>query len=223
MDVLGEVVADGGGRNGDAWGPLLYEVFDVIEAVVAGVREVFDESSRGSMAVRESLRADGPDGGYPGKSGANLPLVGEVEPMTRAYGLLDCFARFQCKQRRIADENRSVCLLKHGDWIGRRWNKDRVIANEFAKENLGVGEGTARGGVGGDGPYRAKGMGFLDDELNGANMAERGDGAARNNGKIGIECGDGDEAEVGASAEQFFGTERRQRGVQAVALGQFGV
>ncbi len=43
VDVVGEVVANGGGRDGDARGPLIDEFFDVEEAVVAGRFEVFGE------------------------------------------------------------------------------------------------------------------------------------------------------------------------------------
>ena len=50
VNVLGEVVADGGGREGDAWSPLLHEVFDVSEAVVAGVGEILGELGRGDVA-----------------------------------------------------------------------------------------------------------------------------------------------------------------------------
>ena len=35
VDVVGEIVADGGGRKRDAWGPLFDEGLDVEEAVVA--------------------------------------------------------------------------------------------------------------------------------------------------------------------------------------------
>ena len=43
VDVVGEVVADGRGWDGDAGGPLGDELIDVGEAVGAGVVEVFGE------------------------------------------------------------------------------------------------------------------------------------------------------------------------------------
>ena len=43
VDVVGQVVADGFGWEGDAWGPLGRRVFDVGEAMVAGLLEVGDE------------------------------------------------------------------------------------------------------------------------------------------------------------------------------------
>ena len=118
MDVLGEVVADGGGRNRDARGPLPDEVFDVGEAVITGVGEVFDQSGRAGMAVRQCLRAGGPYGSDPGEASAGVPLVGEVEPFARAYGMLYCFARFESQQCGIADENGGIGLLKHSDRLG---------------------------------------------------------------------------------------------------------
>ena len=53
-------------------------------------------------------------------------------------------------------------------------------------------------------------------------MAERSDSAAGNNGKVGRESGDGNEAEIGASSEEFFRTKGGLRVMEAVALGQFG-
>jgi len=50
VNVLGEVVADGGGWDGDARCPLVDEVFDVGEAVVAGVGEILGELGRGDVA-----------------------------------------------------------------------------------------------------------------------------------------------------------------------------
>ena len=47
VDVAGEVVADGGGRDGDARRPLFDERVDVGEAVVAGVLQVVDELGGG--------------------------------------------------------------------------------------------------------------------------------------------------------------------------------
>ena len=63
--------------------------------------------------------------------------------------------------------------------------------------------------------------GLFDDELDGADAVERGDGAAGDNGEIGRERGDGDEAEVGAAGEELVGAERGLGVVKAVALGEF--
>ncbi len=43
MDVVGEVGVDGGGGEGEAWGPLGDELVDVSEAGVAAEVEVRDE------------------------------------------------------------------------------------------------------------------------------------------------------------------------------------
>ena len=54
-------------------------------------------------------------------------------------------------------------------------------------------------------------------------MVERGNGAAGDDGEVGRQRGDGDEAKVGAVGEQVFRTERRKRVVEMVALGEFGI
>ena len=56
VDVLGEVVADGGGWDGDAWGPLFDELIDVGEAVVAGELKVGGELGWGDAESRDSGR-----------------------------------------------------------------------------------------------------------------------------------------------------------------------
>lgn len=43
VDVVGEVVADGFGQEREAGRPLVDEIFDVCEAVIAGECEVVDE------------------------------------------------------------------------------------------------------------------------------------------------------------------------------------
>lgn len=207
MDVLGEVMTDGGGWNGDDRGPLLDEVFDVGKAIVEGGGEILGELGGGDVADGECLGTDGPDGCDPGKAGAGMPLVGEVEPLAGAYDLLDCFAGFESKKSGVADEDRGIGELEHGDGIGRGGNKGGIGAEEFAEEDLGIGEGAARGGIGGDGFHRAEGVRQLNDELDGADVAERGDGAAGHDGEIGSECSNGNEAEVGSSGEEFFSTE----------------
>jgi len=65
MDVACEVVAYGRGGDGDARGPLLDEVFDVREAVIAGAFEVFGELVGGEVGWGQSFGANGPDGGDP--------------------------------------------------------------------------------------------------------------------------------------------------------------
>ena len=81
---------------------------------------------------------------------------------------------------------------EHGDGIGWRGEEFGVGADEFAEEDLRVGERTAGGGVGGDGADCGEGLvdglrrGLvleLDDELDGADAVERGDGAAGDDGE----------------------------------------
>ncbi len=172
VDVVGEVVADGRGWDGDAWGPLMDEVFDVGEAVVAGVGEVFGELGGGDVAGGERLGAGGPDGGDPGEVGAGLPLVGKVEPLAGADELFDLSAGFESQEGGIAYEDRGVGVVEHRDGVGCGGEEGGVGVEEFAEEDFGVGEGTAGGGVGGDGLYRAEGVGFFNDELDGADAVE---------------------------------------------------
>jgi len=62
----------------------------------------------------------------------------------------------------------------------------------------------------------------LDDELDGADLVERCDGAAGDDGEIGCEGGDGDEAEIGSGGEELVGAEGRLGVVEGVALGESG-
>lgn len=66
MDVVGEVMPDGGGGDGDARGPLFDELVDVKQAMIARGFEVFGELSGSDARWAESVRAHGPDGSYPG-------------------------------------------------------------------------------------------------------------------------------------------------------------
>src|SRR5271163_2719868 len=70
VDVVGEVVSDGGGGDGDAGGPLFDELFDVEKAMIARGFQVFGKLSRGEIRWAEGLRTDSPDRGYPGEIGA---------------------------------------------------------------------------------------------------------------------------------------------------------
>lgn len=91
---------------------------------------------------------------------------------------------------------------------------------EFAEEDLGVGKRAAGGGVGGDGFYGVKGVRGFDDHLNGANLVQRGDGAAGDDGELRRKGGDGDETKVGPGGEELVGAERRLGVVEDVAFGE---
>ena len=143
-------------------------------------------------------------------------------PFAEADFFFYCFAGFEGEEGGIADEDGGVGLLQHGAGVGQGGKEGGVGVEEFAEEDFGVGEGAARGGVGGDGFYGAQGMGFLNDELDGADFVERGDGAAGDDGERGRERRDGNEAEVGACGEEFVGTEGRLGVVERVALGEGG-
>ena len=219
VNIRGEIVADSGGWDSDSRSPLFDQPLDIEKAVVAGGFEVFGELQRCDVARGQGFGADGPDGGDPGKVGSDVPLVGEVVPLARADGSFDLIAGFEGKERRIADEDGGVCLVQHGDGIGWRGNEGGAGIEEFAEEDLGVGERAAGGSVGGDGFYCAEGMGFLNDELDGADFVQGGDRTAGDDGEVRRERGDGDQAEVGAGAEELVGAERWLSVVEGVALG----
>ena len=63
-------------------------------------------------------------------------------------------------------------------------------------------------------------MGSFDDELNGANVAEGRDSASGYDGEVRSDGGDGDETEVGASGEKFFGALRWHGVVELVPRGE---
>src|ERR1700735_4661250 len=109
MDVIGEIVTDGGRWKSDARGPLGDQIFDIQEAVIARGFEILNQLCGGE--VIECLRADGPDGCNPGETGAGAPFVSEVEPLTGADGFFDGFPGFEGEQSRIADEDGRVGLL----------------------------------------------------------------------------------------------------------------
>ena len=199
MDVIGEIVTDGGRWKSDARGPLGDQIFDIQEAVIARGFEILNQLCGGE--VIECLRADGPDGCNPGETGAGAPFVSEVEPLTGADGFFDGFPGFEGEQSRIADEDGRVGLLQHGDGVGRGGEERGMSLEKFAEENFGVGERAARGGVGGDRFYCGERVWGFDDELDGADFIERRDGAAGDDGEIRGERGDRNKAEIGAGAD----------------------
>jgi len=140
----------------------------------------------GGDAIRliESFGADCPDGGDPGETGASAPLVGEVEPFAVADGFFDRLAGFEGEEGWVSDEDGCIGTLQHCDGVGCRGEEGGLVVGEFAEEDFGVGEGTARSGVGCDGADGAEGVRMLDDELDGADFVEGGDGAAGDDGEV---------------------------------------
>ena len=173
------------------------------------------------MAQAQGFRAHSPDGCDPGKAGACVPLVGEVDPLAGTDSQLDMLAGFERQQGGVADEQGGVGLLEHGDGIGRALNEGGMGAEEFAEEDFGVGERTARSSVRGDGANGFKSIGFFNDELDGADTVERSNSAAGDDGEVGGERSDGNEAEVGATAEEFVGAEGGFGVMEDVALSEF--
>src|ERR1700761_6771730 len=90
MNIRGEVMADGGGRDRDAGGPLLDEIFDVEKPMVTRGFEVLGEFGGCHIGwgfeLGDGFGADGPDGGDPGQLRADVPLMSEVVPLAWADG-----------------------------------------------------------------------------------------------------------------------------------------
>ena len=173
--------------------------------------------------------------------------MSEVEPEAGADGGFDLGARLLGDERGVADEEGGVGVDEHGDGVGGRGEKLRCCADELLEEDLGVGERAAGCGVGCDGADGGEGAvdegevggallphlfemwgtrclwpSQLDNELDGADCIQRGDGAVGDDGQLGGERGDGDEAEIGAAGEEFFGAEGGLGGVNLVAGGEGG-
>ena len=221
VDAPAEVLADGFFRNIDAPGPFANEVFDVGEAVRAGEVEVCAELSGGLWG--EGLGTGSPDGGYPGEAGAGVPLVSEVEPGAGADGLLDLGLMLAGEEGGVADDEGGVGALEHGDRIGGVGQEVGAVHGELAKEKLRIGDRTAGGGVDGDGAEGLEGEWLLDEEDDGADVVERGDGAAGDDGERRGEGGDGDEAEVGLTGEELLSAKRWLGVVDGVTGGEVGV
>ena len=111
-------------------------------------------------------------------------------------------------------------VAEHGDGVGGLGVEGGRGGVEAAEDELGVGDGALRGGVGGDGTDFGEGL--FADELDGADAGERGDGAAGNDEEAGGEGGDGDEAEVGGAGEEGSGAGGGEGVVDVVTLGEGG-
>ena len=220
MDIAGEIEADGLGRESNAGGPVPDEIFDVGEAMVAGELEVERELGGGRGVWREGVGAGGPDGSDPGEAGAGVPLVGEVDPEEGAGGGVDAGVVLAGEEGGIADEESGVSVAEHLDGVGGGWEEGGVVGVELAEEDLKIGNGAAGGGIGRDGANGGKGVGVFDEEEDGADVVERGDGAAGDDGERGGEGGDGNEAEVGVTGEELVGAEGGCGVVDGVAGGE---
>ena len=108
VNVLHEVVPDGGRRDGDSRGPLQHEIFAVGQTTVARPDEVVDELGGGGGMKR--LRADGPDCGNPRQIRVGDPLLGKIEPGAWADVLIDESAGFEGEEGGVADEQSRVGL-----------------------------------------------------------------------------------------------------------------
>lgn len=227
VNVAGEIGADGLGRNVEARSPLGDELLDMGEAVVARGVEIGDELLGGHAS--KGLRPHGPDRCDPREAGVTAPEGGEVQPEERGRaGSFDDCSVLAREERRVADEEGSVGVGQHGEWIGGLLASFGMRAEEVAKEDLGVGLRTARGGVGGQGAYAAEGGGFVqaegifDEQEDAADFVQRGDGAAGNDRELGRKCGDGDQSQIGCTRVELGCAVCGRGVVRRVAGGELG-
>ena len=227
VDVLCEIGADGLGADGEARRPLGDELLGVGEAGFAAGGEVSDELLRGETCGYEGFGARSPDGGDPGESGELAPEMGEVKPEKWGVGCgVELSAVLACEECGIADEECGIGRGEHGQRIGGLVDEGRVGGVEVLEEDAGVGDGTAAGGVGGDAADAGESIGggqvagILDEQEDTADLVERGDGAAGDDGECGCEGCDGDEAEVGGAAVELGSADRGQGVMHVVVLAQ---
>ncbi len=209
MDVVGEIGADGVGGDGEARGPLGDELVDVGEACVAAGGKVLCYAHGEGWVVKESIGADGPDGGDPGEAGEFTPELSEVEPEEIGEGRVDGGLVFAREERRVSNEESGVAGGEHGRGIGGLLDVGGMGLVEVLEEDARVGGRAARGGVGGEGAdalERSGGgevIGVFDEQENAADLMQGSDVAARDDGELRCERGDGDEAEVGGAGDEL--------------------
>ena len=147
--------------------------------------------------------------------------------LARDFGF-DLGAVLAGEERGVADEECGVGGGEHGDGVGALLGEGGARVVEVLEEDVRVGGGAARGGVGGDGGDVRESFGdgeirgIFDEEKNAADLAERGDGAAGDDGELGRELGDGDEAEVGGAGVELARAVRGRGVVELVARAQSG-
>jgi hypothetical protein len=131
---------------------------------------------------------------------------------------------FEGEQGWVADEDGGVGLCEHGVEVsgrGKEW--DRRIA-PLVKEDAGVGERGAAGGVGGDAAQGGKRLSGAADQQQGADPAFGSDGAAGQDFETG--CGgegcDGDEAYIGGSGGKVGSALGGGHAVSLIAEGEWG-
>ena len=124
MDVVSAVVADGRGWEGDAWGPLVDEVFDVGETVVAGVGEVFGELGSEVLMwlwASKLMARIGPDGGIPRREavGAGFAIRGRGQTTGRGLRRVSIWVRDSRASRAGSPTmDGGVGLVEHCDGVG---------------------------------------------------------------------------------------------------------
>lgn len=168
---------------------------------------------RGEVGGGEGFGAERPDGGYPGEASELAPEVSEIEPEEGGRATVDGGFAFACEECGVADEECGVGGGEHGRGIGRVVVEGGVSVMEVLEEDLCVGDGATAGGVGGYGADLLEGVGdgealrILDEEEDAADFVAGGDGTAGDDGELGREGGDGDEAEVGGAGVELGGAD----------------
>jgi len=155
MDVGGEVGADGGLGDGEAGGPLVDEGVKVGEAVVAGLDEVVGDRLpclRSETWGTRRVFGSTPDGGDERQACESGPFFGEVVVVELFAGAGESVGTFfEGEECWVADKDGGVGLVEHAVEVGGVGEKRDPRVTPAVEENAGVGEGGARGDVGGDG------------------------------------------------------------------------
>ena len=128
------------------------------EAVVAGGFEVGDELGGGDVA---GVRASGRTAQTAATQGRWVRVCHSWARSNQRQGPTGCSMLRRCfegEQCGVADEQGGVGVLEHGDGVGWVLEEGGLGAEEFAEEDLGVGEGAAGGGVGGYGADCGEGV-----------------------------------------------------------------
>ena len=160
-----------------------------------------------------------------------VPEVGEVEPEEWCAGCgVDGCLVLAGEECGVADEECGVGGGEHGEWAGgvvcSLFSEGGVGVVEELEEDAGVDDGAKTGGVGGygadllEGFFGGKVVGIFDEQEDAADFVARGDGAAGDDGELGVEGGDGDEAEVGGAGVELGGAGGGRGVVDVVVLAQ---
>ena len=139
MDVNRKVIPDRRGRKADTRSPFANEVVDMGQPVITRADELLGQLHRGEMFLMQDFGPYRPHRSDPRQSRAKSPLVREIEPLARANGIFNLCARFQGKQRGIADQQSGIGMVKHGKRVGMFCEESGRGPEKVAEQHFGVG------------------------------------------------------------------------------------